>query len=49
MVVGAVMASLAAWKDSGKSDGIPALYLGALRPRTITPRSTSVGGVLTDH
>ena len=47
MVVGAVMSTLASWKDSGKSNGIPALDLGALRPRTVTPRSTRVGGVLT--
>ena len=47
MVIGAVMASLAAWENSGKSDGIPALYLSALRPWTIAPRSTGVSGVST--
>ena len=49
MVVGAVMSTLAAWKYSGKSNGVPALDLSALRPRTVTPRSTRVGGVATDH
>ena len=49
MVIGAVMSTHAAWENSGKSNGIPTLYLGALRPRTVTPRSTRVGGVLADH
>ena len=49
MVVRAVMASHAAWENGGKSDGIPALDLSALRARTIAPRSTRVGGVLADH
>ena len=47
MIVGAVMTSHAAWKDSGKSHGIPTLNFSALRPRTIAPRSTSIGGVST--
>lgn len=49
MIVRSVMSTLASWKNSGKSNGIPALDLGALRPRTIAPRSTRVGGVLADH
>ena len=49
MVVRPIVSSHAAWENGGKSDGIPALDLGALRPRTVTPRSTRVGGVATDH
>ena len=49
MIISSVMSSLAAWKNCGKSDGVPALNFSALRPRTITPRSTRVGGVATDH
>lgn len=47
MVVRSVMATLAAWDNGGKSNGIPALDLGALCARTVAPRSTSIGGIST--
>lgn len=47
MVISAVMSTLASWQNGGKSDGIPAFYLGTLCSWTVAPRSTSIGGVLT--